>query len=103
MLIRRLPHHFAAYIGNHCEFIPNFGGRPRQVAAIRTAFLESTVNRPPFSRRSSRCRVRSVGPAFCLQTRTEIFNEELDAGFRRWHPNLRPQPQTQAPDGKAAA
>jgi hypothetical protein len=38
------PEEFETYIGNNCEFIPNFGERYRQGETISTAFVESTIN-----------------------------------------------------------
>jgi hypothetical protein len=94
------------YIGNNSEFIPNFGERRRQGATISTAFVECGVDDQPSCQPTIREKQQMQwtlrGAHLLLQTRTKVLNHDLDDLFRRWYPQFRPQPQTQAPDRKAA-
>jgi hypothetical protein len=95
---------FERYIGNNREFIPNFGERRRQGETISTAFVESTINQVVSRRFVKKQQMHWTlrGAHLLLQTRTKVLNQDLDDLFRRWYPQFRPQPQTQAPERKAA-
>ena len=95
---------FETYIGNNRESIPNFGERYRQGETISTAFVESTINQVVSRRFVKKQQMQWTlrGAHLLLQTRTKVLNDELDDVFRRWYPRFRPQPQTAAPERKAA-
>ena len=95
---------FKTYIGNNRESIPNFGERYRQEETISTAFVESTINQVVSRRfvKEQQMHWTLRGAHLLLQTRTKVLNDELDDVFRRWYPGFRPQPQTTAPERKAA-
>jgi hypothetical protein len=95
---------FDTYIRNNREFIPNFGERRRQGETISTAFVESTINQVVSRRFVKKQQMAWTlrGAHLLLQTRTKVLNDELDATFRRWYPNFRPQPQTEEAVRKAA-
>jgi hypothetical protein len=95
---------FQKYIGNNREFIPHFGERWRQGETISTAFVESTINQVVSRRfvKKQQMQWTLCGAHLLLQTRTNVLNHDLDDLFRRWHPQFRPQQQTQAPERKAA-
>ena len=95
---------FETYICNNREFIPNFGECRRQGETISTAFVESTINQVVSKRFVKKQQMQWTlrGAHLLLQTRTKVFNEDLDDLFRRWYPKFRPQPPTQEPDRKAA-
>ena len=95
---------FETYIRNNRDFIPNFGERRRQGETISTAFVESTINQVV-----SRLFVKKQqmgwtlrGAHLLLQTRTKVLNDELDEVFRRWYSKVRPKPQPQEIERKAA-
>ena len=95
---------FKTYIGNNRDSIPNFGERYRQGETISTAFVESTINQVVSKRFVKKQQMQWTlrGAHLLLQTRTKVLNDELDDVFRRWYPRFRPQPQTTAPERKAA-
>ncbi len=95
---------FETYIRNNRESIPNFGERYRQGETISTAFVESTINQVVSRRFVKKQQMAWTlrGAHLLLQTRTKVLNDELDDVFRRWYPRFRPQPQTTAPEQKAA-
>ena len=95
---------FETYIRNNRESIPNFGERYRQGETISTAFVESTINQVVSRRFVKKQQMQWTlrGAHLLLQTRTKVLNNELEDVFRRWYPRFRPQPQTAAPDQKAA-
>jgi hypothetical protein len=81
------------YIGNNREFIPNFGERHRHVERISTAFVESTINQVVSRRfvKKQQMHWTLKGAHLLLQVRTKVLNQELEATFRRWHPQFRPE------------
>jgi hypothetical protein len=78
---------FETYIRNNCEFIPNFGERYRQGETISTAFVQSTINQVVSRRFVKKQQVRWTlrGAHLLLQTRTKVFNNELEDVFRGWY------------------
>jgi hypothetical protein len=82
---------FETYIGNNCEFIPNFGERRRQGETISTAFVESTINQVVSRRFVKKQQMQWTlrGAHLLLQTRTKVLNNELEEVFRRWYPRFR--------------
>jgi hypothetical protein len=95
---------FETYIGNHQEYIPNYGELYRQGETISTAFVESTINQVVSRRfvKEQQMQWTLRGAHLLLQTRTKVLNDELDDVFRRWYARFRPQPQTTAPERKVA-
>ena len=93
---------FDGYIQNNREFIPNYGERYRNKERISTGFVESTVNQVVSKRMVKKQQMAWTerGAHLLLQTRTRVLNGELDATFRRWYPQFRPEPRQQL---KAAA
>jgi hypothetical protein len=82
---------FETYIGNNCEFIPNFGERRRQGETISTAFVESTINQVVSGRfvKKQQMQWTPRGAHLLLQTQTKVLNNELEEVFRRWYPRFR--------------
>jgi len=93
---------FNGYIQNNREFIPNYGERYRNDERIATGFVESTVNQVVSKRMVKKQQMAWTerGAHLLLQTRTRVLNGELEATFRRWYPQFRPEP---ARELKAAA
>jgi hypothetical protein len=81
------------YIGNNREFIPNFGERHRHGERISTAFVESTINQVVSRRfvKKQQMHWTLKGAHLLLQVRTKVLNRELEATFRRWYPQFRPE------------
>lgn len=82
---------FETYIRNNQESIPNYGERYRQGYTISTAFVESTINQVVNRRFLRRHQMQWTlrGAHLLLQTRCKVFNNELEAAFRRWYPLFR--------------
>ena len=84
---------FDTYIRNNRKFIPNFGERYRQGDIISTAFVESTVNQVISKRMVKKQSMQWTprGAHLLLQTRTRVLDGDLDAVFRGWYPQFRPE------------
>ena len=87
---------FDTYIRNNQKFIPNFGERYRQGDTISTAFVESTLNPVGSKRFVKRQQMRWTpqGAPLLLQTRTKVWDGDLEGVFRSWYPQFRPTPAT---------
>ena len=80
---------FRIYIENNGKFIPNYGERYRYGERISTGFVESTVNQvfPRFCKKQQ-MQWTKRGAHLLLQARVKTLNQELEAVFQRWYPDL---------------
>ena len=71
----------------------NFGERHRHGERISTAFVESTINQVVSRRfvKKQQMHWTLKGAHLLLQVRTKVLNQELEATFRRWYPQFRPE------------
>jgi hypothetical protein len=82
---------FATYITNNIGHIVNYGERFRAAERISTGFVESAVNQVVDKRFDKRQSMRWTprGAHLLLQTRTRVFNGDLDQLIRRRYPAFR--------------
>ena len=82
---------FHHYIEVNQAFIPNYGDRYRHGETISTAFVESTVNQVISKRMVKKQQMRWTqrGAHSLLQIRTQVLNDDLQATFERWYPDLK--------------
>ena len=81
---------FHTYSTNNVGFIPNYGKRYRHGERISTGFVESTVNQVVSKRMVKKQQIQwsKRGAHLLLQIRTRVLNDEWEATFRTWYPEV---------------
>lgn len=90
--MRKYVQELTTYITNNASCIVNYGERYRNGARISTAFVESTINHVVSKRmvKQQQMQWTPEGAHLLLQVRVQVINEDWEATFRRWYPNVRP-------------